>query len=111
MPNPPRLTPLQIDLEAGLCNGSQGTICGFVPNSRLNLKEPRWTDFKGDQQEYQAALDSHKSSATAPPWLDKIAEPQRKNYPDDEDGYRSARQRYFQTQIYMTNSGCELLRK
>lgn len=34
LPNP--ITQIsQIDLENGLCNGSQGTICGFVPVTHL----------------------------------------------------------------------------
>ncbi|KXJ96054.1 hypothetical protein Micbo1qcDRAFT_158234, partial [Microdochium bolleyi] len=32
---------VNLDLEAGLCNGSQGIICGFEPYSEKSLPRPR----------------------------------------------------------------------
>ncbi|WQF79467.1 Putative large ribosomal subunit protein bL9/RNase H1 [Colletotrichum destructivum] len=98
-----------INLEAGLCNGSQGVICGFVPASGpKSLTEPQKSDYKLDEDAYQAALEKYKRSLTAPR-LETFGEPQRKNYEDDEDGFQSAKQRYDQNQVYLENNGRELL--
>ncbi|TQN67691.1 ATP-dependent DNA helicase pfh1 [Colletotrichum shisoi] len=98
-----------INLEAGLCNGSQGVICGFVPASGPKiLTEPQKSDYRKDEGAYQAALEKYKRSLMAPR-LDTFGEPQQKNYEGDEDGVQSAKQRYDQNRVYLRNNGGELL--
>ncbi|KXH29256.1 ATP-dependent DNA helicase PIF1 [Colletotrichum simmondsii] len=45
-----------IDLANGLCNGSQGEICGFVPRSRIDCgSEPQRKNYKNDVSGYEVA--------------------------------------------------------
>ncbi|KAF9876775.1 putative PIF1 [Colletotrichum karsti] len=45
-----------MDLKAGLCNGSQGIVCGFVPPNELEEpKYPNEDNYKDDPSGYRAA--------------------------------------------------------
>ncbi|KZL86047.1 atp-dependent dna helicase pif1 [Colletotrichum incanum] len=50
-----------IDLESGLCNGSQGIICGFVPSSHVNTpEEPQERNYKKDPDDFKIATERYK---------------------------------------------------
>ncbi|GKT66457.1 ATP-dependent DNA helicase PIF1 [Colletotrichum tofieldiae] len=50
-----------IDLESGLCNGSQGIICGFVPSFRVvTPEEPQKRNYKKDPDGFRIATERYK---------------------------------------------------
>ncbi|KAF4860978.1 ATP-dependent DNA helicase pfh1 [Colletotrichum siamense] len=53
--NMPVILLSNIDVEKGLCNGSQGTVIGFVPRLEDDLKDPNPKHYKGDQVGYDIA--------------------------------------------------------
>ncbi|KAF6841821.1 ATP-dependent DNA helicase PIF1 [Colletotrichum musicola] len=50
-----------VDLEIGLCNGSQGTVCGFVPSSQFEgPNRPQRSNYDGDEASFRVAMCRYK---------------------------------------------------
>ncbi|KAI3546475.1 ATP-dependent DNA helicase PIF1 [Colletotrichum abscissum] len=56
--NMPVILLANIDLDSGLCNGSQGKICGFVSRSKFERPtEPKRKNYKKDLSAFDAAME------------------------------------------------------
>ncbi|KAK0381208.1 ATP-dependent DNA helicase PIF1 [Colletotrichum limetticola] len=56
--NMPVILLANIDLDSGLCNGSQGKICGFVSRSKIERPtEPKRKNYKKDLSAFDAAME------------------------------------------------------